>query len=339
MSAAHEASESTGATAAGSQRLGAAVTRTEVGVKGKRIYVPSARIDDRTVITTGRWLKVAALLDEELIEGEAIVHPDTFVLRLKESGLHPDLFTFAQKLPHTTPKYTYHMDWDNFAVIPITTYSEWWEKRVEASVRRAVRKAAKEGIVVKVAEFDDAFVKGIVNINDETPIRQGKPFWHFHKSFEDVKRDNSTYADRNAFLGAYYRDELVGFIRVTYTDRVANILQLLTMMKHFDKRLANALIAKAVEFCVQQGASYLTYRNFIYNDPKSSLTEFKRRNGFEKVLLPRYYIPLTLKGKIALSLGAHRGLAQLIPKPIVSQLLGLRSRWYARKLKDTEKTL
>ena len=38
------------------------------------------------------------------------------------------------------------------------------------SVRRAVRKAAKAGVIVKLAEFDDAFVKGIVNINNETPI-------------------------------------------------------------------------------------------------------------------------------------------------------------------------
>ena len=29
-------------------------------------------------------------------------------------------------------------------------------------MRRAVRKAAKAGVIVKLAEFDDAFVQGIV---------------------------------------------------------------------------------------------------------------------------------------------------------------------------------
>jgi hypothetical protein len=193
--------------------------------------------------------------------------------------------------------------------------------------------------VVKLAEFDDAFVQGIVNINNETPIRQGKPFWHFQKSFDAVKRENSTYAERNAFLGAYCQDELIGFIRLTYSDRVGNIVQLLSLMKHYDKRPANALIAKAVEICEQKGISHLLYYNYIYNDPKSSLTEFKRRNGFEQVLLPRYYIPLTPKGKIALSLELHRGLVQRIPKPLLMQLLKMRSLWYARNSKAIEGTL
>ena len=85
------------------------------------------------------------------------------------------------------------------------------------------------------------------------------------------------------------------------------------VIRHFDKRPANALIAKAVEICEPQRViSHLIYCSYIYNDPKSSLTEFKRRNGFEKVLLPRYYIPLTPKGRLALNLGLHRGLVQSV---------------------------
>ena len=314
------------------------IEHIEIRVKGKPVSVPSVQIDGRRVITTGKWLKIAAVQDEDLVEGETVADPASFVLQLKKSDLNADIFTFAQKLPATTPKHRYHIEWDNFAVIPITTFSDW-ERRVESSVRRAVRKAAKAGVVVKLAEFDDTFVQGIVGINNETPVRQGKPFWHFQKSFEAVKRENSTYAERNDFLGAYYQDELIGYIRLTYADRVGNIVQLLSMMKHYDKRPANALIAKAVEICEQKGISYLMYYNYIYNDPNSSLTEFKRRNGFEQVLLPRYYIPLTLKGKIALSLGLHRGLAKCIPKPLLTQLLKMRSLWYARRLKAIEETL
>ena len=108
------------------------------------------------------------------------------------------------------------------------------------------------------------------------------------------------------------------------------------MMKHYDKRPANALIAKAVEICAQKGISHLVYYSYIYNDPKSSLTEFKRRNGFEKVLLPRYYIPLTAKGKIALNLGLHRGLVKTIPNPLLSHLLRFRSLWNAHRVKAVE---
>jgi Acetyltransferase (GNAT) family len=315
------------------------IRRTEIRVKGKPVFVPSIQIDGRTVITTGKWLKIASVQDEDLVEGETIPDPSSFVLRLGESVSAGDIFTFIQKLPDTTPKHKYHLEWDNVAVIPITTFSDWWENRVDPGVRRAVRKAAKVGVVVKLVEFDDAFVKGIVSINNETAIRQGKPFWHFQKSFDAVKRENSTYAERNAFLGAYLQDELIGFIRMTYVDTCASILQLLTMMKHFDKKPANALVAKAVEICGQKGMSHLMYCNYVYNDLESSLTEFKRRNGFEKVLLPRYYIPLTLKGKIALSVGVHHGLAQRIPKPLLARLRKMRSLWYARRLRAVKGNL
>jgi len=131
----------------------------------------------------------------------------------------------------------------------------------------------------------------------------------------------------------------VGYIRLTYVGRVASIIQVLGKMKHFDKRPVNALIAKVVEFCEQDGASHLMYCNYVYNDPNSSLTEFKRRSGFEQVLVPRYYIPLTFKGKMALRLGLHRGLAQRLPKPVISQLLKIRSLWYGRKLKALNEAL
>jgi hypothetical protein len=309
----------------------------EIHVKGKPVRVPSAQIDGRTVLATGKWLEIATVQDEELTESESVADPESFISHLKESGLNADIFTFSQKLWDTTPKYKYLLEWDNWAVIPITTYTDW-EKRAESSVRRAVRRAAKLGVVVKVAEFDDRFVNGIVNINNETPVRQGRTFWHFQKSFEAVKQENSTYPGRNTFLGAYLEDELIGFVRIIHAGRVASIVQILSMMKHYDKRPTNALIAKAVEVCAEQGIPYLMYCNYVYNDPNSSLTEFKRRNGFEKVLVPRYYIPLTSKGKTAMKLGLHRGLTQRIPKPILLRLLGIRNSWYERKLKDAKES-
>lgn len=315
------------------------ISQTEIRVKGKPVRVPSAEIQGRTVITSGNWLRIAAAQDEDLIEDDTVADPKSFVSHLKQTGLNADIFTFSQRLPEITPKHKCHLEWDNLAVIPITTFSDWWDNRVESSVRRAVRKAAKLGLVVKRAEFDDEFVRGIVSINDETPVRQGKAFWHFQKSFEAVKQENSTYSERNVFFGAYYENELVGYIRLTYVGRVASIIQVLGKMKHFDKRPVNALIAKVVEFCEQDGASHLMYCNYVYNDPNSSLTEFKRRSGFEQVLVPRYYIPLTFKGKMALRLGLHRGLAQRLPKPVISQLLKIRSLWYGRKLKALNEAL
>jgi len=313
--------------------------QTEIRIKGKSILVPSLQIDGRAVITGGQWLKTAVVHDEELLEDETLTDADSFVSQLRRGGQSADIFTFSQRLPHTTPKFSYHIEWDNFAVIPITTYSDWFKKRIESSVQRAIRKAAKNGIEVRQVELDDEFIQGIVRINNDTPIRQGRTFWHFQKSFDDVKHEHLTYADRNIFLGAYIEGELIGYMRMVRIDRVASVIQLLTMTKHYDKRPANALIAKAVELCEQKAMSHLMYCNYVYKDPKSSLTEFKKRSGFEKLLLPRYYIPLTLKGKVALKLGLHRGLGQQIPEPVLKQLLRIRGLWYRRRLKNVKETL
>src|SRR5205807_10330158 len=130
-----------------------------------------------------------------------------------------------------------------------------------------------------------------------------------------------TYAERNIFVGAYLQGELIGYIRMVRVGRVASVIQLLTMTKHYDKRPANALIAKAVEVCDQKGMSHLMYCNYVYKDPKSSLTEFKKRSGFEQALLRRYYIPLTLKGKISLKLGLNCGLACQILETMIRHLM------------------
>jgi hypothetical protein len=315
------------------------IIQTEIRVKGKAVNVPSVQIAGRTVIRTGSWLKTAVLRDEELIEGEAIPELESFLAELRQANLKADLFTFSQKPSDAAPKHPYVMEWDNLAVIPITTFSDWWERRVESSVRRAVRKSAKAGVTVKIAEFNEELVAGIAGINNETPIRQGRRFWHYQKAVAEVKMENSTYVDRTVFLGAYYQNELIAFMRVTFADKVANIVQLLSMMKHYDKRPANALIAKAVEVCEERKMSQLVYYNYIYNDPKSSLTEFKRRNGFQKLLVPRYYVPLTAKGAVAIKAGLQCGMVKRIPQPVVSHLLRLRNAWFERKLKAVEGTL
>ena len=135
------------------------IGHTEIRVRGKGVIVPSVHIGGRTVITTGKWLKIAAVREEELIEGDTIVEPESFISRFKSSGLTSDLFTFAQRLPDKTPRYDYHIEWENAAVIRITTFSRWWKEGAEYSIRKAVNRAKKFGVIVKLAEFNDEFVE------------------------------------------------------------------------------------------------------------------------------------------------------------------------------------
>jgi hypothetical protein len=116
-----------------------------------------------------------------------------------------------------------------------------------------------------------------------------------------------------------------------YVDDTATIFHIISMDEHYDKRPQNALIAKAAEVCEQKGISRLIYGKFIYgNKRRSSLVEFKRRNGFQQVNFPRYYIPLTLKGELFVRLRLYRGFSGLLPEPLLYVALSCRAWYYKR---------
>jgi hypothetical protein len=313
------------------------VEQAEIRIAGKTLYVPSAEICGRTVVVTGNWFRRAAVKDEDLAEGEIVENPVLFLDEIRETSLQADFLTFAQKIPETKPKYTYHLQWDNWAVVPITSFDDWWEKRLPQETRKNVRRAAKRGVTVRTALFDDEFVKGIHSIYNETPIRQGRRFWHFGKDFDTVKRESSTYLERSEFIGAYVNDELIGFIKIVYVDRMATLIHILSKNEHQDKRSINAMLAKAVEVCGKKGISFLLYGKYIYDGNENSpLTEFKRRNGFEEMKYPRYYLPLTARGRVAIQLGLHKGVKELFPRPAVKFLRDLRSQFYQRRYSPRE---
>jgi hypothetical protein len=304
----------------------------EIRIKGKSFMVPSAQVDGHTVIATGKWVKTARVHDEEWTSGQIVKAPADFIARVKEQGLKADVFTFAQKVPDSEPKYPGYYEMDNVAVVPLTTYEDWWEKRIPQESRKNVRRAARRGVTVKAVELDDELIRGITEIYNETPIRQGVPFGHFGKNFDTVKKEASTLMDRSEFIGAYFQNELIGFIKLVYMGELSSILHIVSFNRHYDKRPTNALLAKAVEISCQRGKSFLIYGKYIYgNKSVSSLTEFKHRNGFVKMEFPQYYIPLTIKGRIFLKLGFHRGLLGVLPPKMITVLINLRA-WIVRKI-------
>src|SRR6266480_725824 len=225
----------------------------EIRISGKTLYVPSAEICGRTIIVTGKWIRTAQVKDEELVEGVPVEDPESFITKLKESELKADIFTFAQRPPEIALKYDYHFEWDNWAAVPTTCFKDWWENRLPQESRKNVRRAAKRGVVVRVVPFGDDLVKGIHKIYNETPIRQGKRFWHFGRDFDTVKRQIGNYLERSEFIGAFFNEELIGFIKVIYVDRIAVLVQILSKNEHHDKRPMNALLAHTVELCERKG--------------------------------------------------------------------------------------
>jgi hypothetical protein len=305
--------------------------QVEIRVSGKNTLVPAAEIFGRTVVAKGGRIKIAEILDEHVTPGELVSDPEKFVAELKQSGLQADVLTFFQRPPDVTPKFKHQIEWDNYAVVDTSNFDAWWEK-LPQEARKNTRRSAKRGVIVKSAPYDEAFAQGVHKLCNESPVRQGKPFWHYGKDFETVQREHGTFPDRSEFIGAYFENELIGFIKMVYTDRLAVILHIIAFNAHYDKRPLNALITKAVEVCAQKGVQYFVYGGYVYGNKKdSSLVEFKRRNGFEQLDFPRYYVPLTLKGKIYVALRLYRGAVGLIPGPVLNVLLKIRDKFYARK--------
>src|SRR5207245_6382047 len=121
-----------------------------------------------------------------------------------------------------------------------------------------------------------------------------------------VRKEAATYLDCSIFIGAFLGAKLIGFAKLTWdeTRTQAGLMHIVSMVQHRDKAPTNALIAQAVRSCAERKISYLVYSNFAYGKKqRDSLSDFKERNGFQRVDLPRYYVPLTRAVWIAFSLG------------------------------------
>jgi hypothetical protein len=289
----------------------------------------------RDINVRGRLLRIAS------IEGDKyrfLDDPQALVEALRNSKRRIDLFTFMQRVTETDPKYGYPMEWDNFAALPVTTYDHWWKEVLRFKGRNKAKQAEKNGVKLSEIPFDDSLVEGISRIYNESPIRQGKRFPHYGMPVEKVRPYAGTFLDSSVFIGAFLDDILIGFAKLTIdeTRTQAGLMHIISMIKHRDKAPTNALIAQAVKSCADRHIPYLIYSNFAYGKKQSdSLSDFKERNGFRRVNVPRYYVPLTLTGKLALSLGLHHRLIDRLPESVIAKLRDFRASLYGGRLQSS----
>jgi hypothetical protein len=289
------------------------------------------QLSGKEIRINGKLIRIA------FIDGEGYQFLDDPVAALKSLGNGPriDLFTFIQRLSDPTPRYSYPMELDNMAALRVTTFDDWMTKQIDFKVRNKARKAGKNGVVVREAAYDEAYVRGIQAIYNESPVRQGKPFWHYGKDLENVRKMNGTFFERSIFIGAYLEEKLIGFVKLVFDEEKsqAGLMQIVSMIGHQDKAPTNALIAQAVQSCAERGISYLWYANMSYGKKQADgLADFKRHNGFQKIEVPRYYVPLTLAGRLALRLNLHHGWSELVPEPIAATYRKIRKQWYGKKV-------
>lgn len=254
-----------------------------------------------------------------------IIPTEKFAEKLRERGV--DIFTFIERKWCSTissPSKTWIKANDNIALLQVTSYDEWW-KKIGKKTRNMVRKAEKCGVRTEIAKPNERLAEGIWKIYNETPVRQKRGFPHYGTPLKAV-RESVLSSENCTYIGAYFKNELAGFIKLVHGNNITIISQILSLQKHWDKAVNNALIAKAVEVCADKRIRWLMYGR-MGNHP--TLDKFKRNNGFAQFQLTRYYIPLTRKGKIATYLGLHREIKDVLP-PSIKYLLLPFYNWLSR---------
>ena len=313
------------------------INTVEVRTKGRWIAVPVMNVNGDKVTVQGKWLKIAKVRGEEMREKE-LENPELYLAALKSDTdrmLNADIFSFTQKLPDIQPKYSYPMEWESIAAISLASYKQWWVD-LPQETRKNVRRSQKRGVVIRIAEFDQDLIEGIRSVNDDTPVRQGGKNAYYGLTSDETRKRYSEYAGRCDFICAYSAREIIGFLHLVYRGDVASILNLTVKPSHFDKRPSNARLATAVEICGFRGISHITYGLYNYGNKRDSpLREFKIRNGFKEVLIPRYFVPITQWGRLCIKAKLHRGLIGNLPSSVIGFGLRARALWFDLKKSHT----
>jgi hypothetical protein len=298
----------------------------EIQWRGRRLRVPSLTVRNSRIIIPREWLGIAYVHDEDWCEDEVQLDPDHYVARIRRDSTKANLFTFTQSLPNTKPLPDYYFEWDNVAAIPLSSYDDWWNNRLSRKTRQEVCRAKRFGVETATVPFTDGLIRDIATLFQQIPKKQGRTFSHFRKDESTLRNELSAFIERSEFIGAYVGKTLIGYIKLVLTSNRAGIMNLVTADQYYDLRPGNALLAHAIQSCCARKLQFLVYGKYQYgNKASSSMAEFKRRNGFEKVEIPRYYVPLNIKGVIIQRLRLHRRLLGLLPPWVISSFVLVRA--------------
>jgi len=295
--------------------------------------IPAAYVvDGKEVQVTGRFVKTARVLSELHVP---LQDPVALVQQVRQARLRADIFTFVQSVNDRTPKHTFRQQLDQMAVLPLTTYDDWYTKKLYNKPRNMVRKALKSGVEIRLEDLNEPLIQGIKAIYDESPIIQGKRNYHYQEDLDTIKRAHSRFLDRSQFITAYHAGELIGFAKVTFSQGCGFLINFASMISHRDKAVSSALLAKVVEICTDRKLSALVYGVWGSGGTRG-LVEFKVANGFECVEVPRYYVPLTWLGSIALKVGVHQSVVHKMPAWSVEAAAKVRKGWNMFRLRRAQ---
>ena len=144
------------------------------------------------------------------------------------------------------------MEWDNLAVLEMSTYANWFKNQIHQNARNKIRKAEKMGVVVRVEPFSPELAEGLVELFNETPIRRGRKYAYHGWTAEMVTKEWATDLDRSLWVVAYYQQELIGFVKLIVGGTLARTSGTIAKQAHRDKAPMNALLQSALNCAPQK---------------------------------------------------------------------------------------
>src|SRR5262245_7167772 len=121
-------------------------------------------INGRGVRVQGRIIRTARLAGEKCV---FIDDPELVLQGLRSSRERVDLFTFLPSLPAGAPKYSYPIEWDNLAVLEVSTFDHWWNHQIRSYPRNRARQAEKRGVTLREVTFDETLAQGMCDVYNE----------------------------------------------------------------------------------------------------------------------------------------------------------------------------
>ena len=276
-------------------------------------------IDNKEISISGRIFRTAKLRHEWC---DFLEDPKASVQKLKQATRKADVFTFVPEVYGAQMAFPYHKDVASVSILSFKDYKTWWEE-LDFKVRNKIRKAQKAGVELREVELSDEFAKGVESIYNESPMRQGRKFYHYGKKADAIKEELTSFSAQSILVGAFFNGELIGFMKLFRGENILRTVHIIAKISHRDKPVMDALIAKAVELCEQQGIGHLQYGSWT----DGGVGTFRIKHGFKRVDTPRYFVPLTMRGALMLKLSMHRPLRERLPESWVTHLKNLRSKW------------
>src|SRR5262245_55531243 len=125
----------------------------DMSVRGKLVRTRAIFLCGVNVLLRRRFIKTAQIFDEYWLERDTLPAPETVIGELRKMASKPDIFVFAQRVPDTATRHRYHHIFDNYAVLPLSTYEHWFQHQIPAATKRNIRASQKRGILTRVCDY------------------------------------------------------------------------------------------------------------------------------------------------------------------------------------------